>query len=46
MLFRSLAQPADPAQAQRLAREAVAQITPPGASLRERRLLAAARRLE
>ena len=41
-----LAQPADPAQAQRLAREAVAQITPPGASLRERRLLAAARRLE
>jgi eukaryotic-like serine/threonine-protein kinase len=41
-----LALPADAAQARRLAREAVALITPPGDSLRERRLIDAARRLE
>ena len=41
-----LALPAGPAQARRLTREAVAQLTPPAASLRERRLLDAARRLE
>ena len=41
-----LALPGDPAQARRLAREAVALITPPGNSRRERRLLDAARRLE